>query len=111
MLNVALQIHVVLRFSLELKPARMKPSLEKRCFSRRQLLALWAAISLLLYVLSTGPVAWATNDAFHPAYLPEQVEWIYFPLAPLGNIECVGNFFDWWTVVVWQGWPAGYTTL
>ena len=34
-----------------------------------------------------GPVAWATNDAFHPAYLPDEVWWIYLPLAPLLKID------------------------
>jgi hypothetical protein len=72
--------------------ARMKPSLDRPCFSRRtQRVALWLAICLPLYVLSTGPVAWATNDAFHPAYLPDDVFVIYLPLAPLAKIERVSK--------------------
>ena len=89
----------------------MKPSLDKPCFARPQLVALWLAACLPLYVLSTGPVAWATNDAFHPAFLPDQVNLIYLPLAPLAKLECINNFLYWWTAVVWQGNPAGYTTL
>ena len=53
------------------QPARMKPSLDRPCFSRRtQRVALWLAICVPLYVLSSGPIAWATNDAFHPAFHP-----------------------------------------
>ena len=90
----------------------MKPSLDRPCFSRRtQRVALWLAIWLPLYVLSTGPVAWATNHAFHPAYLPDDVFVIYLPLAPLAKIEWVSQLFYWWTAIVWQGSPAGYTTL
>jgi hypothetical protein len=90
----------------------MKPSLERRCFSpgtRR--LAAWAAIGFAFYVLSTGPVAWATNDGLHAAYLPEQVNAIYLPLALLARIPGVGDALYWWTAVVWHGFPAGYTTL
>ena len=90
----------------------MKPSLDRPCFSRRtQRIALWLAICLPLYVLSTGPVAWATNDAFHPAYLPDEVFVIYAPLTPLIMIPGVSQVFEWWTAIVWQGSPAGYTTL
>ena len=90
----------------------MKPSLDRPCFSRRtQVVAFWLAICLPVYVLSTGPVAWATNDAFHPAYLPEEVNLIYLPLAPLAKIEWIGQLFYWWTAIVWGGFPAGYTTL
>ncbi|HOC54208.1 MAG TPA: hypothetical protein PKI20_01155 [Verrucomicrobiota bacterium] len=90
----------------------MKPSLDRPCFSRRtQVLALWFAICVPLYVLSTGPVAWATNDAFHAAYLPDEVNVIYLPLAPLAKVECVNQLFYWWTAIVWGGAPAGYTTL
>lgn len=81
-------------------------------FSRRtQRLALWLAIGLPLYLLSTGPVAWATNDAFHPAYLPGEMNLIYLPLVPLAKIEAVNQLFYWWTAIIWRGWPAGYTTL
>jgi hypothetical protein len=90
----------------------MKPSLDRPCFSRRtQVVAFWLAICLPLYVLSTGPVAWATNDAFHPAYLPEQVKLIYLPLAPLAKIEWISQLFFLWTAIIWGGFPAGYTTL
>jgi hypothetical protein len=90
----------------------MKPSVEKPCFARRtRILALWFAIGFPLYLFSTGPVAWATNDAFHPRYLPDEVNFVYLPLAPLAKIGCVGELFDWWTAIVWDGFPAGYTTL
>jgi len=90
----------------------MKRSLNKPGFSRRaRHFTLWMAIVFPLYVFSTGPVSWATNDAFHTRYLPESVEMIYLPLAPLTKIECVNRAFYWWTAVVWQGFPAGYTTL
>lgn len=90
----------------------MKPSLDTPCFSRRtKRAALWLAFGLPLYLFSTGPVAWATNDAFHRPYLPPAVEIIYLPLAPLLRVEAVGNIFNWWTTIVWQGFPAGYTTL
>ena len=90
----------------------MKPSLDRPCFSRRtHRVALWLAICLPLYVLSTGPVAWATNDAFHPPYLPDEVCLIYLPLAPLLKIPGAIQVFEWWTAIVWQGSPAGYTTL
>lgn len=72
---------------------------------------MWLAIGLPLYVLSTGPVAWATNDAFHPAYLPDAVWWIYLPLAPLMSIPGAKQLFEWWTAILWSGFPAGYTTL
>jgi hypothetical protein len=78
---------------------------------RRKVLGWWLTICLSLYVFSIGPVAWATNDAFHPAYLPDEVHWIYLPLAPFTRVEWIGNAFYWWTVVVWEGFPSGYTTL
>ena len=90
----------------------MKPSLDRPCFSRRtQVVALWLVICLPLYVLTTGPVAWTTNDAFHPAYLPEEVNLIYLPLAPLAKIGWISQLFYWWTAIIWSGCPAGYTTL
>jgi len=90
----------------------MKPSLDRPCFSRRtQRIALWLAIAFPLYVLSTGPIAWATNDGFHPAYLPDEVWWIYLPLAPLLKIPGAPEVFEWWTAIIWGGFPAGYTTL
>ncbi len=90
----------------------MKPSLDRPCFSRRtKLIALWVAIGLPLYILSTGPVAWATNGAFHPPYLPEEINLIYLPLVPLLKIEWVNETLYWWEAVVWDRFPAGYTTL
>jgi hypothetical protein len=90
----------------------MKPSLDRPCFSRRaKVTALWLAICLPLYVLSTGPVAWATNNAFHSPYLPEEVNLIYLPLAPLAKIECIHQLHYWWTAIVCDDFPAGYTTL
>jgi hypothetical protein len=111
-LNARPQKHAVLSWGRVAKPARMKPSLDRPCFSRRiRRIALWLAISLPLYVLSTGPVAWATNDAFHPRYLPDEILFIYLPLAPLAKSESVNDLLYWWTAIVWHGWPAGYTTL
>ncbi len=90
----------------------MKPSLDRPCFSRRtRRVVLWLAICLPLYVLSTGPVAWATNDAFHPAYLPDEAWYLYLPLAPLAKDPAASQLFEWWTAVIWGGFPAGYTTL
>lgn len=100
------------RLRVSFEPVLMKPSLDKPCLPRRtKLIALWLAVGFPLYVFSTGPIAWATNDAFHPAYLPDAVQVIYLPLMPLTRVEMVGDLFQWWTAVVWQGFPAGYTTL
>ena len=89
----------------------MKTSPNRPSSSRRtRILALWLGIVLPLYAFSTGPIAWATNDAFHPRYLPDKVNIIYLPLAPLAKIECLSKLFYWWTAVIWQGFPAGYTT-
>jgi hypothetical protein len=90
----------------------MKASLEKARDSRRvKRTAWWLAICLPLYVLSTGPVAWATNDGLHPAYLPEEVNVIYLPLAPLMKVEWLNQALYYYTAVLWSGFPAGYTTL
>lgn len=90
----------------------MKASLEKTRVNRRVKRAAWClAIDLPLYVLSTGPVAWATNDGLHPAYLPEEVNAIYLPLAPLMKVEWINQTFYYYTAVLWCGFPAGYTTL
>ena len=98
----------VLRF----EPVQMKPSLDRPCFPRCiQRVALWISVCLPLYLLSTGPVAWATNDAFHPAYLLDSVNLIYLPLVPLARIEWIAQLHLWWTAIVWGGFPAGYTTL
>lgn len=90
----------------------MKTTVEKVRFSRRiKRVVWWLAICLPVYVLSTGPVAWATNDGLHPAYLPEEVNMIYLPLAPLMKVEWIGQAFYYYTAVLWGGFPAGYTTL
>jgi hypothetical protein len=64
-------------------------------------------LSLTLYLFSTGPVAWATNNDL----LPDEVEWIYLPLAPLMQIQCVNDLFVYYTANIWHGFPYGYTTL
>ncbi len=90
----------------------MKASLEKVRVPRRVKVAtLWLAICLPLYVLSTGPVAWATNDAFHPRYLPDEIWWVYLPLVPLARVEWINHAFYYYTAVLWEGFPAGCTTL
>ena len=90
----------------------MKPSLEKATVPRRvKIAALWLAIGLSLYVLSIGPVAWATNDGLHPRYLPKEVNAIYLPLAPLMRVGWISEVFYFYTAVVWGGFPAGHTTL
>jgi len=90
----------------------MKPSLETACVPRRvKVMALWLAICLPLYFLSTGPVAWATNDGRHPRYLPEEVNLIYLPIAPLLRVEWINQVFYYYTAILWGGYPAGYTTL
>jgi hypothetical protein len=63
------------------------------------------------YVLSTGPVAWATNDGYHDAYLPAEVNVIYLPLTPLLKIVWIERAFYFYTVILWEGFPAGHTTL
>ena len=68
-------------------------------------------VALPLYVFSIGPVAWATNDAEHPAYLPDAVWLLYLPLAPFTKINCIGDAFYFYTAVIWHGFPYGYTTL
>jgi len=90
----------------------MKASLEKACVPRRVQLAAWGLVlGLPLYVLSIGPVAWATNNVDHPPYLPQEVIAIYLPLAPLLRIECVNEAFTYYCAEVWHGFPYGYTTL
>jgi hypothetical protein len=86
----------------------VKPSLDKVCVPRRaKNAAMWLAIVLPLYVLSTGPVAWATNDGLHPRYLPEEVNVIYLPPAPLMKVECINQAFYHYTAILWGGFPAG----
>lgn len=56
-------------------------------------------------------MAWATNDGYHRAYLPPEVNVIYAPLIPLMKVEFIGRAFYFYTVVLWEGFPAGYTTI
>jgi hypothetical protein len=91
----------------------MKPSIEgteRGTPCRAKVARLCLSIGLPLYVLSAGPVAWATNDGLHPRYLPEALNAVYLPLAPLMRIEWIGQAFYHYTVVLWGGAPAGYTT-
>lgn len=87
------------------------PRDQYRVSHRLKRTALWVAIFLTLYVLSTGPVSWATNDGLHPAYLPDEVNIIYLPLAPLMKVNWINQAFYYYTAVIWGGFPAGYTTL
>ncbi|MGA2544884.1 MAG: hypothetical protein ABSG78_25315 [Verrucomicrobiota bacterium] len=90
----------------------MKASLEKAGLSlRAKRVIWWLGICIPLYLLSTGPVAWATNDGLHPAYLPGWVNWIYLPLFPFLKMGWIGQAFYFYTAVIWGGFPAGYTTL
>jgi hypothetical protein len=94
--------------------AEMKPSLDGPCFSRRaRAVALWISICLPLYGFSTGPVAWATNDAFHPRYFSDELNYLYLPLAPPTKVECVNDLFYWWTAVrlIGRAPSAGTTPL
>ena len=85
MLGAGLRAERELRSACD-QPPPMKPSLDRPCFSRRaQRVALWLSVCLPFYVLSTGPVAWATNDAFHPAYLPEGTESDLSAAGPAGE--------------------------
>lgn len=68
-------------------------------------IALSAAFGV--YVLSTGPIAHATNNG----YLPHQVEWIYLPLVPFLYSKRVNQLFFYYRVHIWGGFPYGYTTL
>ena len=89
----------------------MKPSLEKAAVPRWVKKAAWCLVIIPpLYVLSLGPVAWAANDAEHPAYLPEQVMCIYAPLGLLCANRFVDNAFEHYVIDVWHGFPYGYTT-
>jgi hypothetical protein len=63
-------------------------------FRRTKVVALWLAICLPLYVLSTGSVAWATDNAFHPPYLPEEVNLVYLALVPTAKIQCINQLFS-----------------
>ena len=69
---------------------------------------LWFFIlGLPLYLLSTGPVAWATNNG----YLPDTIGFIYLPLIPFMQIEWVRELYTYYTAVIWHGFPYGHTTL
>jgi len=78
---------------------------------RQRNIMLWMITLFALYVLSAGPVAWATNDGYHDAYLPPQANLIYLPLEPLLQIGWMKRAFHFYTVLLWEGFPAGYTTL
>lgn len=67
----------------------------------------FTVLGLPLYLLSTGPVAWAVNNG----YLPDAIGVIYLPLVPLLQIECVSELYTYYTAVIWHGFPYGYTTL
>lgn len=89
----------------------MKPPMEKARVPRRVRITLISALVILpFYVFSTGPVAWATNDGLHPAYLPEEVNVIYLPLAPLMKVNRINKAFYYYTTILWHGFPYGYTT-
>ena len=85
----------------------MDPSEKKR---RPKIVIRWV-VAFALYVFSIGPIAWATNDGLHPRYLPDEINWIYLPLAPLMQIELINKAFYFYTAELWGGFPAGYTTL
>jgi len=74
---------------------------------RIRVIAWWSVVGLPLYLLSTGPVAWATNNR----YLPDGIGWIYLPLAPLMKIGWIDQLFYYYTTVLWHGFPYGYTTI
>ena len=78
---------------------------------KRRWLVLFLLVGLPLYVLSTGPVAWATNDGAHPAYLPKEVNVIYLPLSPLMKVKWIEQALYYYTAVLWHGYPYGYTTI
>ena len=65
------------------------------------------SIMLVVYVLSTGPVAWAVNND----YLPDTVQVVYLPLMPLMKVGWISDLFFFYTVRVWGGFPYGYTTI
>ncbi len=75
--------------------------------NRSNTLVWFGVFSLPLYLLSTGPVAWAVNNE----YLPDAIGFIYLPLVPLLQIECVRELYTYYTAVIWHGFPYGYTTL
>jgi hypothetical protein len=90
----------------------MNSAFEKRRRRHSVKCAGWCLVTILpLYVLSIGPVAWATNDGIHPAYLPEKANLIYLPLMPLTKVPWVDQAFQYYTGIIWQGAPSGYTTL
>ena len=91
-----------------LEPDRMMTeAVGARRGRRFKIAAWWMGVGLPLYLLSTGPVSWATNNG----YLPSGIEWMYLPLAPLMRIGCINQLFYYYTVVLWHGFPYGYTTI
>jgi hypothetical protein len=82
--------------------------MKTRTTSQRLRRLMWCLLAFLpLYLLSTGPIAWATNNG----YLPDAVEYIYLPLTPLMKIECINELHTYYTAVIWHGFPYGHTTL
>jgi hypothetical protein len=67
----------------------------------------WWFFALAIYVLSTGPVAWAVNNN----YLPDSAQVVYLPLMPLMKVTWISDLFFFYTVRVWGGFPYGYTTI
>ena len=74
---------------------------------RVRIAALWLAIGLPLYVLSTGPVARLTDAG----YLPEAIGYLYLPLRPLGYIPGASTIFRWYLFEVWNVDNGGDITL
>ena len=90
------------------EPGRMKTGSVGARSGRRFKIAAWSlGVGLPLYLLSTGPVSWATNNG----YLPGGIEWMYLPLAPLMRFGWISELFYYYTVVLWHGFPYGYTTI
>lgn len=54
----------------------------------------WLILTLMLYVLSSGPVFWLAQKR----YIPEQVWFIYFPLGflPSGIHDLILRYWEWW---------------
>jgi hypothetical protein len=68
----------------------------------------WAASALVLYVLSTGPVA----KLYAKGFLPQApLMFLYQPLGLLGdNVPPVRTFFEWYIIDVWHCYPSSAHT-